>query len=93
MIPIGFTIFMPFSSIVVLGQSYLARNIGFASGVTLGLTFSTGGIFVPIIGSFADNHGLPSAMVLLTVIALIAAVASLFLSKPKLPDVKQVEIA
>ncbi|WP_145096293.1 MFS transporter [Sporomusa sp. KB1] len=82
MIPIGFAMFSPFSSVVVLGQSYLARSIGFASGVTLGLSFSVGGMFVPLIGGFADNHGLPATMELLTAVALLAALCSFFLPKP-----------
>ncbi len=82
MIPIGFAMFSPFSSVVVLGQNYLARSIGFASGVTLGLTFSVGGVFVPLIGSFADHYGLPATMELLTAFALLAALCSFFLPKP-----------
>ncbi|MBP2637464.1 MAG: fsr 3 [Firmicutes bacterium] len=82
MIPIGFAMFSPFSSVVVLGQSYLARSIGFASGVTLGLSFSVGGMFIPLIGGFADNHGLPATMELLTLFAIVAAFCSFLLSKP-----------
>jgi len=82
MIPIGFAMFSPFSSVVVLGQSYLARSVGFASGVTLGLSFSVGGMFVPLIGSFADHYGLPATMELLTAFALLAALCSFFLQKP-----------
>lgn len=82
MIPIGFAMFSPFSSVVVLGQSYLARSIGFASGVTLGLSFSVGGMFVPMIGSFADRYGLTATMELLTAVALLAALCSFFLAKP-----------
>lgn len=82
MIPIGFAMFSPFSSVVVLGQSYLARSIGFASGVTLGLSFSVGGVFVPLIGGFADKYGLTATMELLTAVALLAALCSFFLPKP-----------
>lgn len=82
MMPIGFAMFSPFSSVVVLGQSYLARSIGFASGVTLGLSFSVGGVFVPLIGGFADKHGLVATMELLTAVALMAALCSFFLPKP-----------
>jgi FSR family fosmidomycin resistance protein-like MFS transporter len=82
MIPIGFAMFSPFSSIVVLGQTYLARSIGFASGVTLGLSFSVGGMFVPLIGRFADNYGLPATIELLTAFALLAALCSFLLPKP-----------
>ena len=82
MIPIGFAMFAPFSSIVVLGQSYLARSIGFASGVTLGLSFSVGGVIVPLIGRFADTYGLSATMELLAVVAVFAAIFSFFLPKP-----------
>ena len=84
MVPIGFAMFAPFSSVVVLGQIYLARSIGFASGVTLGLSFSVGGILVPLLGWFADSHGLTVTMELLTVIAVAAALSSFFLPKPEL---------
>lgn len=81
MVPIGLAMFSPFSSIVVLGQSYLARSIGFASGVTMGLYFSVGGILVPLIGKFADVYGLTATMELLTLVAVLAALFSFFLPK------------
>lgn len=81
MVPIGLAMFSPFSSIVVLGQSYLARSIGFASGVTMGLYFSVGGILVPLIGRFADVYGLTATMELLTMFAVLAALFSFFLPK------------
>ena len=86
MIPIGFAMFSPFSSVVVLGQNYLSKSIGFASGVTLGLYFSIGGIFVPLIGKFADNYGLPRTMELLTIFALLAALCTFILPKPMTED-------
>ncbi|WP_110954416.1 MFS transporter [Anaerosinus massiliensis] len=82
MIPIGFAVFSPFSSVVVLGQSYLARSVGFASGVTLGLSFSVGGMFIPLMGMFADQYGLTATMELLAVFALLAAICSFILPKP-----------
>lgn len=83
MIPMGIAMFSPFSSIVVLGQSYLSRNIGFASGVTMGLSISIGGIMVPVIGKFADSYGLVAAMQLMAAISVVAAISTFFLSKPK----------
>lgn len=68
---LGFVLYAPFSSLVVLGQTYLARNIGFASGITLGLATSLGGVFAPLLGWIADNHGLPRTFQCLAVIALI----------------------
>ena len=86
MVPIGFAMFSPFSSVVVLGQNYLAKSIGFASGVTLGLYFSIGGVFVPLIGKFADNYGLPKTMELLTFFAFLAALCTFILPKPLTED-------
>ena len=83
MVPIGFAMFSPYSSVIVLGQSYLARSIGFASGVTMGLSFSVGGVIVPLIGWFADSYGLTATMELLTMVAALAALFSFFLPKPE----------
>ena len=58
---------------MVLGQKYLARNIGFASGVTLGLATSMGGIFAPVLGWIADTHGLPAAIRCMSVVAVLGA--------------------
>ncbi|MDD6088920.1 MAG: MFS transporter [Desulfovibrionaceae bacterium] len=82
MLPIAFVIFAPFSSMVVLGQKYLARNMGFASGITLGVGMSIGGTFTPIIGWVADNYGgLPVALHILTVFTFLGAIAAMRLKK------------
>ncbi|MGL5207007.1 MAG: MFS transporter [Acidaminococcaceae bacterium] len=86
MIPIGFAMFSPFSSIVVLGQNYLAKSVGFASGVTLGLYFSIGGVVVPLIGMFADKYGLPKTMEILAFFALLSALCTFLLPKQSIGD-------
>jgi FSR family fosmidomycin resistance protein-like MFS transporter len=58
LIPIGFGIFAPFSVMVVMGQEYLPNHIGVASGVTLGLAITIGGITVPLFGQLADHYGI-----------------------------------
>ena len=60
--------------LVVLGQQYLAKNIGFASGVTLGLATSLGGVMAPLLGWIADHQGLPRAFQFLAAVALLGAV-------------------
>ena len=47
LIPVAFSLFAAYSPIVVLGQTYLGKNVGFASGVTLGLTTTIGGLISP----------------------------------------------
>ncbi len=84
LLPLGFSLYAPFSSMVVLGQKYLAKNIGFASGVTLGLATSMGGVVAPLLGWVADTHGLPQAIQCLAGVAVLGAVfAFLMTATPK----------
>lgn len=83
LIPIGFSIFAPFSSIVVLGQQYLRRSIGFASGVTFGIAFSFGGILAPFMGRFADSHGLIPLFSFMAAVNLLGLLFSLTLREKK----------
>lgn len=83
LLPISLCLYSTYSSFVVLGQTYLAKNIGFASGVTLGLSFSVGGITAPFLGRYADTFGLEAVMVLIAVAATLAAAAAFMLPKPR----------
>lgn len=82
LIPIGLSLFAPYSPMVVLGQKYLPNRIGLASGVTLGLAVSVGGITTPMLGWFADNYGLSAAMHLIAYVPVLAAIMSFTLSIP-----------
>ena len=62
LIPIGFLLSAPFGPMVALGQSYLPNRVGLASGITLGLAFSFGGLTTPLLGWIADHHGLRATM-------------------------------
>ena len=79
LVPVAFALFAPYSAIVVLGQTYLGKNIAFASGVTLGLQGTFGGLLAPLIGRAADTWGLQPALQILWVIAIIATIASFLL--------------
>ena len=83
LLPAAVSIFMPYSPIVVLGQTYLAKNAGFASGVTLGLTTTLGGIFAPLVGAAADRWGLVPALQIFWIAGLIGLIASFFLPEPE----------
>lgn len=83
MVPIGLMIFSPVGPMVVLGQSYLPNRVGLASGVTLGLAFSFGGITTPIFGWIADRHGLQAAITVLAFLPIVCTGLSAFLPKPK----------
>ncbi|EJE99932.1 hypothetical protein [Liquorilactobacillus mali] len=81
LIPLGLIVFMPYSSMVLLGQAYLPQNMGLASGVTLGLAVSVGGIASPILGSLADTYGLSMVLYTLPIIALVPLIVSYLLKK------------
>lgn len=84
LVPLAVGLFAPFSAMVVLGQKYLARNMGFASGVTLGLALSVGGMVTPLLGRIADTSGgLPAAFLCLGPVALMGGLAALFLRDPR----------
>ena len=55
LIPLALCIFLPSSVQVVLGQEYLPSRVGMASGVTLGLAVSVGGMAAPLLGRLADG--------------------------------------
>ena len=62
LIPVGLSFSIPTGPMVVLGEGYLPNRMGLASGVTLGVAFSFGGIVMPILGSVADHFGLHAAI-------------------------------
>lgn len=83
LIPMGFTIFSVYSPMVLMAQKYLPKRIGLASGVTMGLSVSVGGIVVPLIGRMADMYGLQPALYLVAGLPIIASIMSFSLSEPK----------
>lgn len=82
-LPIAFATHGSYSPFVVLGQTYLAKSIGFASGVTLGLSTSLGGVISPLLGYFADSYGIEMAMYILVAIGFICTMSSFILPHPK----------
>ncbi|MEK1372069.1 MFS transporter [Limosilactobacillus fermentum] len=82
LLPIGMLIFIPYSAIVLLGQRYLPNQMGLASGVTLGLAISIGGIATPFLGQVADATSLITVFFILTAVALIPMGAAYFITEP-----------
>ena len=81
----GIGVFVPFSVFVILGQDYLPNRIGTASGVTVGLAVTVGGLFNPILGALADATSLHFTFVVLVFLPVLALVLSLFLRAPVRP--------
>jgi FSR family fosmidomycin resistance protein-like MFS transporter len=73
---------VPFSLHITLGQDYLPSRPGTASGVTLGLAVSAGGLFAPALGAVADATSLRLALALLVPAALVAWFLSRRLVEP-----------
>lgn len=90
LLPIGLALFAPASVMVVMGQEYLPTYVGTASGVTLGLAVSIGGITTPFFGHLADLYGVHASLVGLLAVPLLAVGVSLALPKdrvkPKMTD-------
>ncbi|MFG3701672.1 MFS transporter [Micromonospora sp. NPDC047620] len=63
---------IPFSLQVTLGQDYLPTRVGTASGITLGLAVSIGGLASPLIGSVADATSLQAALAPLPALPALA---------------------
>jgi len=80
---IGVALFVPTSVQVVLGQEYLPNHLGTASGVTLGLAVSVGGLAAPALGLIGDQAGLGSVLLLLSLLPLVSAAIVLTLPNPK----------
>jgi FSR family fosmidomycin resistance protein-like MFS transporter len=74
LIPLAICIFLPSSVQVVLGQEYLPSRVGMASGVTLGLAVSVGGMAAPLLGRLADWQGLDVVFQALLVVVLLALI-------------------
>ncbi|MFJ8476874.1 MFS transporter [Kitasatospora sp. NPDC094011] len=79
-------LYVPFSLQVTLGQDYLPSRIGTASGITLGLTVSIGGLASPLIGGLADATSLRTALVPLVVMPLLSWALFRTLPEPVAPE-------
>ena len=82
-IPMAFGVFSQYGPITVLGQKYLAKNAGFASGITLGLGITLGGLVAPYVGHLADIYDVQTALMTLIPVGLMGLLMSLWLKEPK----------
>ncbi|MFJ3776810.1 MFS transporter [Streptomyces sp. NPDC090075] len=78
-------LYVPFSLQVTLGQDYLPSRIGTASGVTLGLTVSIGGLAGPALGSLADATSLQTALAPLVLMPVLSGLLFGTLREPGVP--------
>jgi len=79
-------LYVPFSLHVTLGQDYLPTRVGTASGITLGLTVSIGGMVTPLIGTIADATSLRTALAPLIVLPAFSWLLFRGLREPAAPN-------
>ncbi len=87
LIPMGAGLNIGYSPLVLMGQRYLPNHIGFASGITLGLIVSVGGIFTPILGKIGDTYGLTATFIAVCAVCAFSFILSLFLSDAELVEI------
>src|SRR5580658_5700877 len=80
---LGIFLFAPFAVQVTLGQDFLPNRIGTASGVTLGLAVSAGGLAAPLFGLLADSYGLRTALGAIAAFPALACALTLLLRDPR----------
>jgi len=78
-------LYVPFSLQVTLGQDYLPTRTGTASGITLGLTVSIGGLVTPLIGSVAHATSLRTALTPLILMPALSWLLFRTLPEPTAP--------
>lgn len=89
---VGLALYAPFSLQVTLAQDLLPRHRGTASGVTLGLTITIGGLFTPLLGLLADHSTLRTALVPLVAMPALAWLALRRLAEPSFSNLPAGEV-
>jgi FSR family fosmidomycin resistance protein-like MFS transporter len=80
---LGFVLVSSFTASVVLGQAYMPRKPGLASGLAVGFAFGAGGIGASTLGWVADHWGLFAALSISAVMPAAAFCVSLLLPEPR----------
>jgi MFS transporter, FSR family, fosmidomycin resistance protein len=84
---LGFVLVSTFTMSVVLGQAYLPRSPGMASGLIVGFAIGAGGLGASVLGWVADHWGLTTALGISAAMPLAGFVAALFLPDPQTGEV------
>lgn len=89
---LGASLFLPFAAQIMLSHSYLPNRIGMASGVTLGLTLSLGGLVSPLLGSVADAWSVRTVFVIVAVLLGAGFALSFTLAERRSVPVRTLEL-
>ena len=80
---LGFVMVSTFTVSVVLGQAYLPRHPGMASGLVVGFATGAGGLGASALGWVADQWGLSVALGISAGMPVLGFLTALFLPEPK----------
>lgn len=85
---LGFVLVSTFTVSVVLGQAYLPRNPGMASGLIVGFAIGAGGLGASALGWVADHWGLTRALWISALMPLVGFLVALWLPEPRSRDAR-----
>src|SRR5262245_23810565 len=80
---LGLVLVSTFTTAVVLGQAYMPRNLGMASGLVVGFAIGAGGVGATALGWVADRWGLSSALWISALMPIVGCAVSLTLPEPR----------
>ena len=80
---LGLVLVSTFTTAVVLGQAYMPRNLGMASGLIVGFAIGAGGVGATALGWVADRWGLSSALWISALMPILGCAVSLTLPEPR----------
>ncbi|MFT4088519.1 MAG: MFS transporter [Gordonia sp. (in: high G+C Gram-positive bacteria)] len=89
---LGLCLFLPFAGQITLSHDYLPNRIGLASGVTLGLTLSLGGLVSPVLGWVADGDGIRSVFMIIGALIAVGFALS-FVLRDRRPVAENVDVS
>jgi FSR family fosmidomycin resistance protein-like MFS transporter len=78
----GLAVNIPFAVMIKLGQDYLPSRPGTASGVTLGLGVSVGGLVAPAFGAIAEARGTAAVFTVMCFAPALALILGALLPDP-----------
>jgi FSR family fosmidomycin resistance protein-like MFS transporter len=76
---VGACVIGTFGVTMVMGQEYLPRHIGMASGLTVGFAIGIGGVGAVVVGALADRIDLDSALYVAAAMPFAALALAVFL--------------
>jgi MFS transporter, FSR family, fosmidomycin resistance protein len=80
---VALTVYLPFSIQVTLSQDLLPNRVGTASGVSLGLAITAGGLLAPLFGALADATSLRVTLIVLIALPVLALLLSSTVREPR----------